>query len=256
MNVLITGAASGIGYNVGLRLAKMGYHVFLTTEDDKQLEVLREKIDELDNIGTFRLNVEKKEDIELLRDFDVDVLISNAAIGQGGSLIDVEMEKIKECFNVNVFSNISIMKIVLENMIKKGSGKVIIMSSMISNIAIPFFGIYASTKASLSMLGGCLRKELKYINNNIKLAIIEPGIYKTGFNRVMIENGYTSKYYKFNESVENLEKEILNFVGSNNLNSISNKIIEAVESDNPKCIYRAPFIQNLLIKLYIKFIKK
>ena len=45
MNILITGAASGIGYDAGVKLAKKGYHVFLTTEDDKQLKVLREKVD-------------------------------------------------------------------------------------------------------------------------------------------------------------------------------------------------------------------
>lgn len=256
MNILITGSASGIGYHTAIRLSKMGYHVFLTTEDDKQLEVLREKVSEFDNIGTFRLNVKNKEDIDLLKNFDVDVLISNAAIGQGGSIIDIDMKKIKNCYDVNVFSNFEVVKIVLQNMIKKKSGKIILMSSMIANISIPFFGIYASTKASISMLGKCLRKEIKMIDDNIKISIIEPGIYKTGFNRVMIENSNISKYKMFNKSLEEFEKEILNFAGSTNLDSISDKIIKCIESDDPKSIYRAPLLQNILIKLYIKFIKK
>lgn len=256
MNILITGAASGIGYDTGLKLAKKGYHVFLTTEDDKQLEVLREKVDGIDNIGTFRLNVNKKEDIENLKKFDVDVLILNAAVGQGGSIIDIDMKKIKECYDVNIFSNIDILKIVLKNMLKKSDGKIILISSMLANISLPFFGIYASTKASITMLGKCLRKELKIINDNVKLAIIEPGIYKTGFNRFMIENSKTEKYYKFNKSIYEMEKAILDFAGNEKLDSISNKIINAVEDINPKCIYRAPIIQNILIKLYIKFIKK
>lgn len=256
MNILITGSASGIGYHTAIRLSKMGYHVFLTTEDDKQLEVLREKVSEFDNIGTFRLNVKNKEDVDLLKNFDVDVLISNAAIGQGGSIIDIDMKKIKNCYDVNVFSNFEVVKIVLQNMIKKKSGKIILMSSMIANISIPFFGIYASTKASISMLGKCLRKEIKMIDDNIKISIIEPGIYKTGFNRVMIENSNISKYKMFNKSLEEFEKEILNFAGSTNLDSISDKIIKCIESDDPKSIYRAPLLQNILIKLYIKFIKK
>ncbi len=256
MNILITGSASGIGYHTAIRLSKMGYHVFLTTEDDKQLEVLREKVSEFDNIGTFRLNVKNKEDVDLLKNFDVDVLISNAAIGQGGSIIDIDMKKIKDCYDVNVFSNFEVVKIVLQNMIKKKSGKIILMSSMIANISIPFFGIYASTKASISMLGKCLRKEIKMIDDNIKISIIEPGIYKTGFNRVMIENSNISKYKMFNKSLEEFEKEILNFAGSTNLDSISDKIIKCIESDDPKSIYRAPLLQNILIKLYIKFIKK
>lgn len=256
MNVLITGAASGIGFNTGIKLAKKGYHVFLTTEDDKQLETLREKLVDIDNVGSFRLDITNEEDRHLLDNMDIDILISNAAIGQGGSILDVPMKDVRKCYDVNVFYNFEIIKLVCKKMLEKGSGKIIIMSSMLANISLPFFGIYASTKASISMLASSLRKEIKLINNSIKIAIIEPGIYKTGFNRFMIENGNITKYKLFNESIENLEKEILNFAGLDELDSISKKIICAIEDDNPKLIYRAPLLQNILIKLYIKFIKK
>ena len=166
------------------------------------------------------------------------------------------MKKVRKCYDVNLFYNFDIIKIVLKNMIKNNSGKVIIISSMLANIPMPFFGIYGSTKSALSHLSMSLKKELKLINKNIKLKIIEPGIYKTGFNRFMIENSETDKYYLFNRSVYELEKEILNFVGKEKLNSISNKIIQAVKDNNNKTIYRAPFSHNLLLKFYIKFIKK
>lgn len=256
MNILITGASSGIGYDVGVKLSNLGYHVFLTTEDDKQLEVLKEKVKGNENIGTFRLNLTSKEDRDKLKDFDVDILISNAAIDQGGSIMDIDMKKIRECYDVNLFYNFDIIKMVLDNMLKKQSGKIIVISSMLANISLPFFGIYGSTKAALSHLSLSLKKELKLVNKNIKLKIVEPGIYKTGFNRFMIENGESNKYYLFNKSVYELEKEILNFVGKEKLNSISNKIIQAINDNSNKVIYRAPFSHNLLLKLYLKFIKK
>lgn len=238
MNILITGAASGIGYDVGIKLANLGYNVFLTTEDDKQLEVLREKVNNIDNIGTFRLNLTKKEDRKKLENFDLDILISNAAIDQGGSILDIDMNKIRDCYDVNLFYNFDVIKTVLNNMIKKGSGKIIVISSMLANIPMPFFGIYGSTKSALSHLSISLKKELKLVNKNIKLKIVEPGIYKTGFNRFMIDNSQSDKYYLFNKSVYELEKEILNFVGKENLNSISNKIIQAVKDNSNKTIYR------------------
>lgn len=260
MNVLITGAASGIGYNTGMKLAKMGYNVFFTVENDKQLEVLREKIDsDKLNIGSFRLNVKNKKDREKLNKFDVDILISNAAIGVGGSILEANMNDVRENYEVNVFSNFEVIKIVLKNMLDRNSGKIIIMSSMISNIPIPFLGIYASTKASISMLGSCLKKEIKLINKNIEITLIEPGIYKTGFNKVMLDNKYDNKNSRFkelNNSIMILENEILNYAGCNNLNSITDKIIKVVETKKTKSIYRAPLIQNILIKLYIKLIKK
>ena len=131
MNILITGAASGIGYDVGIKLANLGYHVFLTTEDDKQLELLREKVKSIDNIGTFRLNLTNKDDIRQLEDFDIDILISNAAIDQGGSILDIQMDKIRECYDVNLFYNIDIIKQTINNMAKKKKGKIIVMRTSI-----------------------------------------------------------------------------------------------------------------------------
>ncbi len=259
MNILITGAASGIGYKTGIMFAKLGYNVYLTTETSKQLEVLREKIDDNFNIGTFKLDVKDKKDREKLKNMDIDILISNAAIGVGGSILETNMDKVRENYEVNVFSNFEIIQIVLENMLNKNKGRIIIMSSMISNIPIPFLGIYASTKASISMLGHCLRKEIKLIKNNIDIVLIEPGLYKTGFNKVMLDNKYDNKYSRFkklNNSIMVLENEILNYVGSDDIDNIANVVVKAATTYKPKAIYRAPFLQNLFIKLYIKFIKR
>jgi len=172
MNILITGGASGIGYDVGLKLSKLGYHVFLTTETDEQLKVLKEKIPENENIGIFRLDLTKNEDRNLLDNFDLDILISNAALNQGGSIMDIDIDDMKKCYDVNLFYNFEIIKSVISNMRKKGKGKVIIISSMLANIPLPFFGIYGSSKASLSYLGLCLKKELKLIDKNIKIKIV------------------------------------------------------------------------------------
>ena len=93
MNILITGSASGLGYNAGINLAKKGYHVFLTTENDKQLEVLNDKVKNMDNIDTFKLDVTNKNDLNALDEINIDILISNAAVGYGGSIIDIDTEK-------------------------------------------------------------------------------------------------------------------------------------------------------------------
>ena len=92
MNILITGSASGLGYNAGINLAREGYHVFLTTENDKQLEVLNDKVKNMDNIDTFKLDVTNKNDLKKLDELEalgplidqkfgrLDVLIANAGI--------------------------------------------------------------------------------------------------------------------------------------------------------------------------------
>ena len=139
MNILITGSASGLGYNAGINLEKKGYHVFLTTENDKQLEVLNDKVKNMDNIDTFKLDVTNKNDLKKLDEINIDILISNAAVGYGGSIIDIDTEKFRHSYEVNVLSNFELIKKVINKMIENGNGKIIIMSSMISNISIPFF---------------------------------------------------------------------------------------------------------------------
>ena len=110
MNILITGGASGIGFDVGIKLSKLGYHVFLTTETDEQLDVLREKIDD-ESIGTFRLDLTKEEDRNIFNNFDIDILISNAAVNQGGSIVDIDMDDMRKCYDVNLFYNFEVIKI-------------------------------------------------------------------------------------------------------------------------------------------------
>lgn len=258
MNILITGSASGLGYNAGINLAKRGYHVYLTTENYKQLEVLNNKVNNIDNIDTFKLDITNKDDLKKIDEIHIDVLISNASLGYGGSIIDIDIKKIRKSYEVNVLSNFEFIKKVINKMIEKGNGKIIIMSSMISNISIPFFGIYAGTKASITMMGKCLRKEIKILNKNIKVSIIEPGLYKTGFNKFMVESKYTenSIFKDFYNSIRILENEILDFVEHKKYDSITKQIIKAVEKENPKEVYRAPMFQNILIKFYIKFLKK
>lgn len=259
MNVLITGAASGIGFKTGIDMANLGYHVYLTTENEKQLEVLKEKTNGQINLECFKLDVTNKKDREKVKNLDIDIFISNSAVGLGGSILEADMNKVRECYEVNVFSNFELTKTILNNMLNKDSGKIIIMSSMISNISLPFFGIYASTKASISMLTNCLRKEIKMLTDNVKIVLIEPGIYKTGFNKVMIDNkidSSTSLFLPYKKDILDDENLLLGIIGRKKLDSISKKIIKAVEDKYPKKIYRAPFFQNLFIKFYIKYLKK
>ena len=74
------------------------------------------------------------------------------------------------------------------------------------------------------------------IKKNIKVCIIEPGLYKTGFNRFMIENKYNEEtiFKDFYDSIRKLENEILDFSAKRKYDSITKQIINAVKEENPK----------------------
>lgn len=258
MKVLITGAASGIGFEVAKKLFLKGHDVIITTHTVKQANLLRKKVSK--KIKVMKLDITKESDRNKVKNLDIDVLINHAGIGMGGSISEIPMEKVRENFEVNVFSSFELMQIVLKQMINKNKGKIFITSSLLGLVPMKFLGVYSATKSSIISLTTALRSELKLINKNISISLIEPGAYHTGFNQVMLENKYSwmekKSYFKDNLfEIRERENKIFNFIEKKNLDSITNKIVEAVESEKPKFIIRAPLLQVIGIKLYSFFTK-
>lgn len=257
MNVLITGATSGIGFLTGITLAYRKHNVYMTTHTKSQLETLNRRIKNLNiKINTFKLDITDKSDLEKINNLDIDILINHAGIGIGGSIIDLDINKLRENFEVNFFSSFRLLQMFSKKLIKENKeGKIIITSSIAGIIPIEFLGSYCSSKAAITMMTKCLNKELNSANSNIKVKLIEPGAYKTGFNQVMLENKYdymnNNSYFK-NKIPKIMKKEKLlwKIIEQKNIDNIVSCIEDAITSSHPKFIYRAPFIQAIFIKIY------
>lgn len=252
--ILFTGARSGIAKNVIDKLIKLNkYYIYITVHTEKEETCIKNIYNNTKNITCFKLDITKKEDRNKVINLNIDILVCNAAIGISGSLIEIPIYKVKENFNVNVFSNLELIQLTLKNMLKNQNGKIIIISSLAGIIPIEFLGSYCATKASIIMLAKVLQKELKIVNPNIKIKIIEPGIYKTGFNEIMIDNKNidNSKYFKSKKNdIEIKDYIMFDFLAHKKLNSISKQIIKAIQKDNNKLIYKAPFFQSIFSKIY------
>ncbi len=255
MKILITGARSGIGYATALELLNKGHFVYLTVHTDEQLESLMEEEKLKDkNVELMKLDITSEEDRNKVKDLDIDVLINNAAIGMGGSIVEASMEKIRENYEVNVFGTIAMTQLYLRKMVDHDKGRIIMISSMIGEMPFPWLGIYSSTKAAITNISMALSQELKELESNVKVVIIEPGFYKTGFNEVMMDNKYdddNSMFSKIREKIYNKEQMKVNLLTSETLKSIVDKIVEAVETEKPELKYKAPLIQSVLEKGYI-----
>jgi short-subunit dehydrogenase len=257
MNILITGAASGIGFETAKRLAFYEHNVIIGIHTNSQLNSIEEKIKNYKNIKAIKIDVTKNKDLNMLENIKIDVLICNAGVGYGGSILDIPMYKIKKNYEINVFSVIKLIQLVSKQMIERGSGRIIIMSSLLGMIPMKFLGIYSSTKASLNSIAYNLNKEFKEINKNIKVSLIQPGAYYTGFNQRMVEEYYNYKNDS-NFSVNKITKKnlkLFSLIEKKSLNSIVSKILDAVLSENPRFIYRAPFSQSVFIRLQSMYYK-
>lgn len=253
--ILFTGARSGIVKEVIDKLVNKKYYIYLTVHTEKQLEIVKRKYAKYSNVECFKLDITNKEDRNKLRNLDIDILFNNAAIGEGGSMAEIPMDKVRDNFEVNVFSTFEIIQIVLEKMLQKDKGKIINMASLAGIIPINFLGSYCASKASIIKMTTCLKNELNILNSNVKICLIEPGLYHTGFNQVMLNNKYEwmdiDSYFKYHlDYIKKKENFLFNTFEKYKFNSITKKIIKAIKCKNPKFIYKAPCMQAIGAKLY------
>lgn len=255
--ILITGASSGIAASIINKIKDINeYYIYVTVRTNKQLELVHKKYKNNKNIECFKLDITNEEDINKVKELDIDILINNAAIGEGGSVACIDINRLINNFDVNVFGTVKLTQTVLSNMIAKSSGKIINIASLAGVISLPFASSYSATKASIIKLSIALKNELKLINKNIKIVLIEPGFYYTGFNQVILENKYDDYSSYFDECINVIrkrEKMILKLLEKKKLDSITNKIVNAIKSDKPKFIYRAPITQVIGAKIYELF---
>ncbi len=258
MKVLITGSVSGIGYATGIELAKKDHLVYMSVKDQKQLNELKRKITDNPNknkIQPLILDIEREEDRQSARKLGIDVLFNNAGIGEGGAVAEIPIGLMRKNFEVNVFSSFALVQEVLKDMIPANKGKIIIMSSLSGIKPMLFLGSYCATKASIICLTKVLKAELKKINSKVKISLIEPGAYHTGFNQIMLDNKYEwmnnqSYFKKIMPEIRKRENETFNLIEKRELDSIVNKIVEAIELEDPKLVYSAPIMQKIRVKLY------
>ena len=258
--VCITGAGSGLGREAAIAIGRRGHKVIATVLYKNQIESIK-SLKEKENldIEVIKLDITNEEERQQLINYDIDVFISNAAIADSGSIAEVDVKRIEDVFNVNVFCNIKITQIVLKNMIEKNKrGKIIFLSSQIGRIALPFLGPYASSKFAIEGFASCLRDEMKILNKlkntNIQVSIIEPGSYATGFN---METGnkmygwmYKNSYFRENvDLIRKVEGKVWELTELNTYDSIIKKYIKVVEASKLKRRYYAPWYQAFSIQL-------
>lgn len=255
MKILITGAYQGIAYLTALTLAERGHVVYLTCHTLKQVKALKEKLGKPKNITIMKIDITKEEDQKKVLDLNIDCLYNHAGIALGGSIIEADMDEVRTNFEVNVFSSFRLLQLVLRQMIDKDKGRIVVMSSLASTLSIPFAGVYSATKSSITSITSALQKEMFLMGTNVKVSLIEPGLYHTGFNQKFLANKYDDgNYFKdIKKELKTFEKFMFKMLENKSLDSIVVQIVRAIEDKYPKKVYRAPFIQSKLVKIYSMF---
>ena len=175
--VLITGAGSGFGRGAALELARRGHKVIAGVLNDPQAAELAKAEPKLTVV---KLDITDAKDVAKVDQWNLDVFIANAAIGQTGPLSVIPLERLRAVFEVNVFATFAITQRVAQAMRRKRAGRIIIMSSIGGVRAGVGSGPYTMTKHAIQAFGTALRAELRAFG--VDVCLINPGPYGTGFN--------------------------------------------------------------------------
>ncbi|ASO20347.1 hypothetical protein FHR81_004456 [Actinoalloteichus hoggarensis] len=184
--ILVTGAGTGFGREVALRLAAGGHDVIAGVEIVAQVAALRDAArDRGVALRVERLDVTDPGDRERAVRFDVDVLLNNAGIAEGGATVDIPAERLRRQFEVNVFGPVLLTQGIAKRMARKGGGRIVFMSSVAGLMTDPFTGAYSGSKHALEAFADALDQELAEFG--VTVATINPGPFLTGFNDTMFE---------------------------------------------------------------------
>ena len=191
MIAYITGATSGFGRSIALRLAAKGYNIIITGRRKPLLESLAKEIKDKYNVDVWMSNYDVrdleavKEAIENLPESwkKIDVLVNNAGLAVGLSRIqEGDIDDWERMIDTNVKGLLYVTRHVSPLMIKQGYGHIINIGSIAGKEVYPNGNVYCATKHAVDALTKSMRIDM--LPHRIKVTQIAPGAAETEFSLV------------------------------------------------------------------------
>lgn len=184
MNVLITGASSGIGRDMARILHQMGHSLYLVARRKDLLEKLKSELDEKPEIIALDLSCAENcyALYEGLKDKGIDILINNAGFGAFGEFSDVPLDCELEMLDVNVKALHILTKKFLKDFKTRDFGYILNVSSSAAFLPGPLMSAYYATKAYVQRLTMAIYEELRRSKSHVYVGTLCPGPVDTEFN--------------------------------------------------------------------------
>ncbi|MCO4294771.1 SDR family oxidoreductase [Solitalea sp. MAHUQ-68] len=187
---LITGATQGIGYYFSRIMARNKVDLVLIDKNEDQLLDLA--LDLYQRYGVrvkfipFDLSKTNAPFVvynDIIKDgFSIDYLINNAGVGDGGNFYEIDWEKEREMINLNVVSLVQLTKLILNDMVKRGKGRVLNVASTAAFQPGPNMAVYHATKAFVLSFSEAIANELK--NSGITVTALCPDPKQSGLQHL------------------------------------------------------------------------
>ena len=243
-SILITGCSSGIGHCVAAGLQQRGYRVFATARRAQDVSRLQEQ-----GLESLQLDLADSQSIQdavdevLARNHGrLDALFNNGAYGQAGAVEDLSREVLRAQFETNLFGTAELTNRIIPVMRQQGAGRILMNSSVLGLVSLPYRGAYSASKFALEGLTDTLRLELA--GSGIAVSLIEPGPIKSRFRanslevfKRTIDIGHSAHRRHYEGVLRRLEKPGAAAPFTLPPEAVLSRVIHALESRRPKRRY-------------------
>jgi NAD(P)-dependent dehydrogenase (short-subunit alcohol dehydrogenase family) len=181
---LVTGAASGLGRALAIELAKAGSDLVAVDVDEQGLGQTASMVESVGSrCMARRVDVSSRSEMEglaadVLGDWGrVDVLVNNAGVGVGGELKDIPLDDFEWIVGINLMGEVYGTRLFLPQMVERGSGHIVNVSSLSGLVLLPFHIPYTTTKFGLYGFTEALWAETRRFG--IGVTVVCPGAIRT-----------------------------------------------------------------------------
>ena len=180
---VITGASTGIGEQISLKLSHENFHVVLISRSKNKLLKVKKKIENSGNqCQIIVADISKLDLVSHIKDQikfpeNVEVLVNNAGVGFFSKFEDITIKDWEQQINTNLRGSFLMTQFFVPHMIHNKSGKILFINSVAGLSPYPFASAYVASKYALRGLSSSLREELR--KHNIKVISVHPGAVDT-----------------------------------------------------------------------------
>lgn len=185
--ILITGASSGIGYEMATQLAAKKMNLILVARTETKLQQMKAEltkeygiqvqyfVTDLSDVNAAKDLYKKVKQENLL----VTHLVNNAGVGNYGNFTETSLEEELNMIQLNISSLVVLTKLFAKDMVSHKSGRIMNISSLVAFLPFPYFAVYSATKAFVKAFSETLAEELD--GTGVIVTSLYPGTVDTGF---------------------------------------------------------------------------
>jgi short-subunit dehydrogenase len=184
---VVTGASSGIGFELARQFAGHGFDLLITAEDDR-IETAAQQLGATGvDVTAVQADLRDHDEVERLyaaitaTGRPVSAAALNAGVGQGGAFVETDLADELAVIDLNVTSTVHLTKRLLRDMVDHDDGRVLITSSIASTMPGSFQAVYNASKSFLQSFAQALQNEL--LDTGVTITSLMPGPTETDFFR-------------------------------------------------------------------------